>query len=91
MIVEITKDNLNDYNIPFEVDLNSEFENNPFARVLILLEDNKVIGYTYYSDIYDRVEINQIEVENIHRNSGKGSKLIKYLIDTVDKDITLEV
>ena len=92
MIIEINKEDLNKYNIPFQdVDLNSEFESNPFAKALLLLEDNKVIGYIYYSDIYDRVEINQIEVDEIKRNKGKGSQMIQYLIDTVKKDITLEV
>ena len=53
--------------------------------------DNKAVGYLYYSDIYDRCEINQIEVEKIHRNCGIATKLIKKLTETVDKSITLEV
>ena len=45
----------------------------------------------YYSDIYDRAEINQFEVEKSHRNCGKGKKLIEKMIELVDKSITLEV
>lgn len=69
----------------------NEFDNNPFIKVLLLFEDNKVIGYLYYSDIYDRAEINQIEIDSFHRNCGNGKKLMEYMINHVDKDITLEV
>lgn len=68
-----------------------EIKINPFAKYLLYIESNEIIGYLYYSDIYDRVEINQIEVEEIHRNCGIGTKLLKKLIDSVQKDITLEV
>lgn len=70
--------------------IKEELSNNPFGKVLVLKED-KIIGYLYYSDIYDRAEINQFEIEESERNSGKGNLLLKYLIDTVKKDITLEV
>lgn len=69
----------------------NEFDNNPFIKVLLLIEDNKVIGYLYYSDIYDRAEINQIEIDSFHRSCGNGKKLMEYMINHVDKDITLEV
>ena len=92
MISELKKEDLNLLNDTFinREYLENEFNNNPFIKVLILKED-KIIGYLYYSDIYDRVEINQIEIEEAHRNSGKGSLLLKELTDTVDKNITLEV
>ena len=92
MISELKKEDLNLLNDTFinKEYLENEFNNNPFIKVLILKED-KIIGYLYYSDIYDRVEINQIEIEEAHRNCGKGSILLKKLIDIVDKSITLEV
>ena len=65
MISELKKENIDKITNTF-IDkeyLENEFNNNPFAKVLILEEDNKVIGYLYYSDIYDRVEINQFEIE----------------------------
>ena len=71
--------------------IEKEFEINPFAKFLIFKEDNKIIGYIYYSDIYERIEINQFEIETFHRNCGKGQKLLKKLIEIVDKSITLEV
>lgn len=93
MITELTKDNINEIENSFinASEVLNEFENNPFAKYLIYKENDKVIGYLYYSDIYDRAEINQFEIEKIHRNCGKGKKLLNKMIETVDKNITLEV
>lgn len=93
MIIELTKDNLSLINNSFlstETVL-KELESNPFSKYLILIEDNEIIGYIYYSDIYERAEINQIEISFFHRNCGKGSKLLEKMIKAVDKNITLEV
>jgi len=93
MIFELEKENLStikDSFINYEY-ITNEFDNNPFAKILILEEDNLIIGYLYYSDIYDRLEINQIEIEKNHRNCGKGSLLLDYFTENVDKNITLEV
>lgn len=93
MIIELTKDNIDLLNKTFinKEYIMNEFENNPFIKVLLLIENNKIIGYLYYSDIYDRAEINQIEIDSIHRNCGKGQMLLEHMINTVDKSITLEV
>lgn len=93
MIIEITKNNIEELENAFfsKEELISEFENNPFAKVLVLKEENVIIGYIYYSDIYDRLEINQFEINKEYRNQGKGKYLIQYLIDKEKKDITLEV
>lgn len=93
MIIEITKNNIEELENTFfsKEELISEFENNPFAKVLALKEKNVIIGYIYYSDIYDRLEINQFEINKEYRNQGKGKYLIQYLIDKEKKDITLEV
>ena len=93
MVKELTKENIDIINDSF-IDkdyLLNEFNNNPFIKVLLLVESSKVIGYLYYSDIYDRVEINQIEIDSFHRNCGNGTKLMDYFINLVDKDISLEV
>ena len=71
--------------------IKNELLNNTFGNILLYEEDNEILGYIYYSDIYDRVEINQFEIDLIHRNCGKGKKFLKKFIETVDKDITLEV
>ena len=93
MIIELTKDNIDLLNKSFinKEYMVNEFENNPFIKVLLLIENNEIIGYLYYSDIYDRAEINQIEIDSIHRNCGKGQMLLEHMINTVDKSITLEV
>ena len=93
MIIEITKNNIEELENTFfdKEELISEFDNNPFRKVLALKEENVIIGYIYYTDIYDRLEINQFEINKEYRNQGKGKYLIQYLIDKEKKDITLEV
>ena len=91
MIYELTNLNELDNSFISKEYISKELENNPFGKVLILKENNEIIGYLYYSDIYERAEINQFEINSIHRNYGKGDLLLKYLIDTLKKDITLEV
>ena len=93
MIIELKKNNLEIIKDSFLSTsyVENEFSNNPFAKILILIEKNEIIGYLYYSDIYDRIEINQFEIKNIHRNCGKGSILLKELLDKTEKDISLEV
>ena len=93
MIIALNKEDLytiKDSFIDYDY-MENEFIHNPYARLLILEEDNIIIGYLYYSDIYDRLEINQIEIEINHRNCGKGSMLLDYFTENVDKNITLEV
>lgn len=93
MIIEINKNNIDLINNSFiskEYVLN-ELENNPFAKILILKENDEIVAYIYYSDIYERAEINQIEVNKIHRNCGKGNFLLNYMINMLKKNITLEV
>ena len=72
--------------------LKKEIENNPFGKVLLYVKDNRIVAYLYYSEIYERVEINNIEVEPDFRNKGIGTELLRYLIETTDqKSISLEV
>ena len=93
MIVELNKENLNIIDNSF-IDkdyIKNELDNNPFAKILILIENDEVVGYIYFSDIYERAEINQFEINESHRSCGKGKKLLIKMIDTVKKDISLEV
>lgn len=71
--------------------IEKELSLNPYGKVLLLLENKEIAGYLYYSDIYERVEINQIEVKESKRNRGLGTKLMDYLINKTKKDISLEV
>lgn len=93
MIYELDKNKINILDNSF-IDkhyIEEEFKNNPYAKVLIYEDNNQIIGYLYYSEIYERIEINQIEIDLMHRNCGKGNKLLKKLTDSVEKNITLEV
>ncbi len=93
MIIELTKDNLNELDKSFisKEEVKKELENNPFSKYLLLKEQDEIIGYLYYSDIYERAEINQFEIEKSHRNCGKGQKLLTFFLKNVEKDVTLEV
>lgn len=93
MITIINKDNINfpDDDFLTKEEVSTELENNPYGNYLILIEEDKITGYIYYSDIYERAEINQFEVKTTHRNCGKGSELLKHLIEKLQKNITLEV
>lgn len=93
MIEKVKLENIDKLDNSF-IDLNyfkNEFENNPYAELMILKEKDEIIGYIYYSVIYERAEINQFEINSIHRNCGKGDFLIKEMIKSVERDITLEV
>ncbi|MBO5121092.1 MAG: GNAT family N-acetyltransferase [Bacilli bacterium] len=93
MIIELTEKNINELENTFinVEEIKNELKNNPFAKILLYKEEGKIIGYLYYSDIYDRAEINQFEVELSHRNCGKGKILLNKMLELVDKSITLEV
>ena len=92
MIIEVNKEKLSLLKDSFinEEYITNEFSNNPFAKVLIYKENSKIVGYLYYSNIYDRIELNQIEVLKNYRNKGIASKLIEELLKK-EKDISLEV
>ena len=92
MIVKINFDNLNLLNNSFvsKEKISDELNNNPFAKILCYMQDNKIVGYLYYSLIYDRIEINNIEVDKSYRNKRIATKLLNELIKE-NKDITLEV
>ena len=93
MIIEVTKDNIKILENSFlkKETVEKEWKINPYANFLVLIEEQEVIGYLYYSDIYERAEINQFEIKESHRNCGKGDFLLKEFIKRIQKDITLEV
>lgn len=91
MIEEITTNNINNIN---DKNIKEEFislsKNNPFASFLIYKKENIITGYLYYSEIYNRIEINQFFVYEKYRNKGYASKMLEHLIKK-NKSITLEV
>jgi len=89
----LDKNNIEDFESSFlkKEDVESELSNNPFGYYLLYIEDNEVLGYLYYSDIYERMEINSFEVNPEFRNKGIGSKLMKEFTENTSKGVTLEV
>ena len=69
--------------------------NNPFSKKVEYIIDEKSVGYLEYSLIYDRMEIDNINVLPDYRGQGIGTKLMAYLvsqaIDLRVVNITLEV
>ena len=72
-----------------------EFSTDPFLKLLVFEDDNTIKGILLYSEIYDRIEINQIEVIPIYQNRHIASSLMQHLIDQAKNkkiiNITLEV
>ncbi len=71
--------------------IEQDLEVNPFGHYLLEVTENQIIGFLYYSDIYERAEINQIEIDISDRQCGKATRLLKEMINIVRKNITLEV
>lgn len=92
MIIPLNRDNLSSFDDEFIVlkHIKEEIYNNPFARIFVYFVDNKIVGYIYYSVIYDRIELNQIEVLFEYRNKGIATILMEKLLEE-DLDTTLEV
>ena len=72
-----------------------DFKQNVFTRYFIYIENNNILGFVNYYDLYDRYEISYIEVKEEYRNKKSGSKLMDYLISLGKtnhiENITLEV
>lgn len=68
---------------------------NPFLKYFEYIENDKVIGYLKYLIMYDKMEIENIFVEEEYRNNGIGTKLMSYLVYKAIEykciNITLEV
>ena len=75
-----------------EVDITST---NPFQRRIEYLIDDKSVAYLEYSLIYDRMELDNIQVDEEYRNQGIGTKLMAHLVSLAIEyrveNITLEV
>lgn len=92
MVVEISTNSLeliSKYKDMYKMVFDS-FKTNPYAGFLLYIKDEIVTGYLYYSNIYDRIEINQITVFDNYRRHGYASKLMRYLLKK-NKNISLEV
>lgn len=103
MIREITENDIdliqsleNNFNNTFKKDdVKNRFRANIFTKVFIYLQELYIIGYVIYDEIYDRMEIINIEVLKEFQGKHIASQLLKKVIDIArEKDIssiTLEV
>lgn len=95
MIILVTPKNLTKVNINSilisKEQIANNLKNNPFGAYLLYQKDKKIVGYLYYSKIYDRIEVNEIEVLEIYRRQNIASSMLEYLLINISKDITLEV
>lgn len=74
--------NLSDYKVTI----------NSFNKIIGYYIDNKIVGFSDYSVMYEKIEINYIFVINEYRRKNIAYNLIKYVIDNYEFDnITLEV
>lgn len=75
-----------------EIDVTSS---NPFSRRIEYFIAEQSVGFLEYSLIYDRMELDNIQIEESHRNQGIATKLLAHLISlAIDYrviNITLEV
>ena len=75
-----------------EVDI---VKSNPFSRRIEYVIDDISVGYLEYSLIYDRMEIDDLYVNDDYRNLGIGTKLMAHLVSLAINyrvvNITLEV
>lgn len=69
--------------------------NNPFSKRIEYIAGDEILGFLEYSIIYDRMEIDNIEVKEEYRNKGIGTKLMEYIVKEAQNkkliNITLEV
>ena len=76
----------------FHTQLNLE---DPFAKVLIYQENDKILGFLHYSNLLDHADLNYLWTAEENRRSGIASKLLNKVIETLKKEnihrITLEV
>ena len=49
-------------------------------KVIVAIDDNKLLGYLYYSLVIDEAEIISICVNPLYRRRGIASKMLSYLI-----------
>ncbi|MGN0973802.1 MAG: ribosomal protein S18-alanine N-acetyltransferase [Bacilli bacterium] len=72
-----------------------EFANNPFNKYFILFQKNKIIGFLNIFEIYDKIEIVNINIKKEYQGKGYSKllmdKLIIYSNNHNIKNITLEV
>lgn len=75
-------------------DSNIVLNSNPFYKCLVY-DEEAILGVIVFEEIYEKVDIDYVIVNNNYRRKGVASKLLEYLIDYCKEksisNITLEV
>lgn len=76
-------------------ELDTSLQFNPFAKIIVFEQENRVCAYLLYSLLYDRIEIEQLQVYVVYRRQHIATKLLQYLeqiaFSKKVKNISLEV
>lgn len=75
----------------FKVD---EMLKDKLAKILVFVEDNKVVGFIIATCLYETVDILSIIVDPLYRRKKVATNLLDYLFSEIDDEvetITLEV
>lgn len=72
-----------------------EMKNNPFSRIYVLKDKDKLVGYIDYWIIFDQAQINKICIEEEYRRQHLGEYLMQEAFEEMKENdvfsITLEV
>ena len=75
-------------------DSNIDLNSNPFYNCLVY-DEEEILGVIVFEEIYGRIELDYIIVDNNYRRLGIASKLMEYLVNYAKNNsvsnITLEV
>ena len=78
----------------FSFDTNINLNTNPYYKCLVY-EEKGILGVIVFEEIYERIELDYIIVDNSYRRRGIASKLMDFLIEYSNNNniinITLEV
>ncbi len=74
---------------------NYKFKLDTFSKCIVLIKEEKLIGFAVYSLIYERAELIDIIINVSNRKKGYGKKLLDFVLREVISNkcesITLEV
>lgn len=87
-IVEIEKDSFfsDKWNLTQWED---EFNKNEFATILLLVNDNEILGYIDYWILFEQATIAKMCIKKDYRNRGLGDFLLKGALKRIDENICL--
>lgn len=73
-------------------DVEKYLKYNCFGRIIGYFISDVMIGYIFYSYIYTRIELDDVNILEEYRNKKIGSKLLEYIIlNNIVDNISLEV